>query len=362
LNQRLFLIEKETDSSYQIGSFGINSPLSPGHIAGWFTSKNDFFHEVFTNNEEYIETISKIQRINKNEILTKEKDLEIEEIEYNMLFTINKKRGSEIFQISKKLEDSDNEKYYSYYFIREKDTDSTYMSNFYKDKERDELIQEYGEEYEKFLVDEGIESYQHTPDYIYMKYILKNHYKDGTFIEDGCEFLIKEKVSNRNGMYRFINDGKTIFLYNDYKFYKEIIKYIYKDGDQYVVISDILPKENNNRDNPNMILKDRILHIRKQNNTWVATESFGTEVEYKNLPKFYINAKSGLNVREKPSIKGEKLTKLNYNEKVYVTDTLQVATIGKVTGKWLEIQFPGIKGYIFSPYISKLPNSKSPDE
>ncbi|WP_299681782.1 SH3 domain-containing protein [uncultured Tenacibaculum sp.] len=349
LNQRLFFIEKETDSSYQVGSFGVLSPSKPGNIKGWKKIEKDTFIVLFRGGDEFYQRKMKIDKVEGNKIYVKDSD------DRKIRYTIGVE-GLENKVLSIKEEsdyDSYRAKSETWYALKENDIDSAYIFNNYKEKERLQLIGEYGNNYKEMISNNEIDAYQHTSDSIYMKYMMKDCYSYGTFIEDGCEFIINEKVTNKNGVYRFINEEKNIFLYNDYNFSKELIKYIYKDGNEYVVVSDILPKENNNEDYSNMVLKDRILHITSVNNNWIATESIGTEIEYKNLPVFYVNAKSGLNVRSKPLINGEKIMKLNYKEKVYVTDTLQLETIGKVKGNWLEIQFPGVKGYVFGPYVSE---------
>lgn len=353
LKQRLFLIEKETDSSYQVGSFQIKSLLSRGSIYGWIKITNKNYTYLYANNAEYMKEIYNVKRIVGNVVSTEEDGSE--GLDYNI-------QKANKFDNNILLIKDDSYETNSYHVVRESDIDSTYIFNSYKEKERQELIEEFGEEYEKFLVDEGIESYQHSPDYIYMKYVLKDFYKHGTFVENGCELITNLSFLCDSNVLKTSKKGKHVFIYNSSQNYKERVKRIYKDKDEYVVMSDMLPKGETYGNHSNFILKDRIIRIRKENDVWKAKESFGTEIIYKSLPMFYVNDKAGLNVRNKPSVKGDKITKLEYNEKVYVIDTLQNQVIGKLHGQWLEIKLAVSKGYIFSPYISKLPNSKSPDE
>ncbi|CAL2055460.1 SH3 domain-containing protein [Tenacibaculum sp. 190524A05c] len=355
INQRLFFIEKETDSSYQIGSFGILSPSNPGNIAGWKRFEKDMFIILFRGGEEFYEREMKIYKIQENQILVKNSEGE------KIRFSVGRKDwDSHVLYVKEETDyDSDIIKSYTWYVLRENDVDSAYIFNRYKENERIQLVEEYGDKYKEMINNNEIDAYQHTPDSIYMKYVLKDHYNFGTLIEDDCNAIVGVNVFLDNKSIKISQNGKHYFVSDFASDFNELVKIIYKDGDEFVVISDVVSKEDGNEFDPN--LKDRILRFKKDSGDWKATQSFGTEIIYKSLPVFFVNDKVGLNVRNKPSVEGEKITKLEYNEKVYVTDTLQSQVIGKLKGEWLEITLPVGDGYIFSPYISKSPNSKSPD-
>lgn len=88
----------------------------------------------------------------------------------------------------------------------------------------------------------------------------------------------------------------------------------------------------------------------------------------------YVNADSGLTVRERPDIGASKLGKLQYNEAVEVVEKTNVKLVvvdqGKqVSGEWVKIKMNGfqdLNGYVFNGFLSenkmaKVINVKFPD-
>jgi hypothetical protein len=88
----------------------------------------------------------------------------------------------------------------------------------------------------------------------------------------------------------------------------------------------------------------------------------------------YVNADSGLTVRERPDISASKLGKLVYNEAVEVIEKTDVKLVvvdegNKVSGEWVKIKMNGyqdLKGYVFNGFLSenkmpKIINVKLPE-
>ncbi|AUC82864.1 SH3 domain-containing protein [Lacinutrix sp. Bg11-31] len=75
----------------------------------------------------------------------------------------------------------------------------------------------------------------------------------------------------------------------------------------------------------------------------------------------YVNADSGLTVRERPDIAASKLGKLMYNEAVEVVEETNVKLVvidqgNKISGEWVKIKMNGyqdLKGYVFNGFLSK---------
>ena len=75
----------------------------------------------------------------------------------------------------------------------------------------------------------------------------------------------------------------------------------------------------------------------------------------------YVNADSGLTVREQPDIRASKLGKLMYNEAVEVVEKTDVKLVvvdegNKVSGEWVKIKMNGyqdLKGYVFNGFLSE---------
>ncbi|WP_052158315.1 SH3 domain-containing protein [Lacinutrix jangbogonensis] len=75
----------------------------------------------------------------------------------------------------------------------------------------------------------------------------------------------------------------------------------------------------------------------------------------------YVNADSGLTVRERPDIGASKLGKLMYNEAVEVVEKTKVKLVvvdqgNKISGEWVKIKMNGyqdLKGYVFNGFLSE---------
>lgn len=80
----------------------------------------------------------------------------------------------------------------------------------------------------------------------------------------------------------------------------------------------------------------------------------------------YVNADSGLTVRERPDIGASKLGKLMYNEAVEVVEKTDVKLVvldegKKVSGVWVKIKMNGyqdLKGYVFNGFLSESKMAK----
>lgn len=73
--------------------------------------------------------------------------------------------------------------------------------------------------------------------------------------------------------------------------------------------------------------------------------------------EYYVSAKSGLNVRNKPSLKAEKIGKLELNEKVKIIEEtyekLKIYDDNKeIIGYWVKIKNTNIEGYVFEEYLN----------
>lgn len=73
---------------------------------------------------------------------------------------------------------------------------------------------------------------------------------------------------------------------------------------------------------------------------------------------YYVNSKSGLRLRENPSLDSDKIVLIPFNSPVEIlAEDDHETTIDNKTGKWLKISFidekgNGYDGYAFSPYLS----------
>ena len=69
-----------------------------------------------------------------------------------------------------------------------------------------------------------------------------------------------------------------------------------------------------------------------------------------------VNAPSGVNVREAPSVRGKKIGKLKDKDQAQVLDeSSESHQIEGVTGKWLKIQVGTTVGWIFSGNVREVP-------
>ncbi|WP_271407361.1 SH3 domain-containing protein [Tenacibaculum soleae] len=77
-----------------------------------------------------------------------------------------------------------------------------------------------------------------------------------------------------------------------------------------------------------------------------------------NAQEYFVNAKSGLNVRENGDLNSKKIGKLAYTEKVEIIEKNNIETSivdnGKeIYGFWFKIKSKNINGYVFSKFLSK---------
>lgn len=67
-----------------------------------------------------------------------------------------------------------------------------------------------------------------------------------------------------------------------------------------------------------------------------------------------ITAKSGLNMRDSASIISNKLSKIQFGEKVIAKNLPKNRDeFDGITGSWIEIEYNGEKGYVFSGFVTK---------
>lgn len=76
--------------------------------------------------------------------------------------------------------------------------------------------------------------------------------------------------------------------------------------------------------------------------------------------EYIVTAKSGLSIRNKPSIKGLKTGKLNFREKIYVIETTDFSfTTEKIKGYWIKIKtIDNKQGYVFNGFIKPFTQNK----
>lgn len=67
----------------------------------------------------------------------------------------------------------------------------------------------------------------------------------------------------------------------------------------------------------------------------------------------YISAPSGLNMRDEPSLSGNKVTALSYNSKILVLDVSEnIQQIQGKSSRWIFTRYNGRTGWIFGGYVS----------
>lgn len=70
---------------------------------------------------------------------------------------------------------------------------------------------------------------------------------------------------------------------------------------------------------------------------------------------YYVLIKSGLSLRKKPSINSKKIGTLKYNSQIkIIKETEKISTFEEIEDNWVEINYKGKKGYIFSGYLSRV--------
>jgi len=275
MNQKLFLIERETDSSYQIGSYQIVAPSSPGSIYGWIEITNTRYTYNYFDHEELLEEKLDIDRIDTHQIYTKSTN---GNYSFRQSITPIADVKDKVYILKQRSEDPSSSRNHLHYIAREIDTDSSYVINNYKEKEKRDLLTEYGEEYKSLMETDEIEIYQGSPDYITIKYVLKDHYKNGPKICKGCEVLInKEIVSKSNENLRIFSDRGSIRVSNRTKRYIEGVKSIHKiDNNTFRILLDALPNTNL-EDYPKVIFKDRVLLLTQDGKYWDIKEIYTDE-------------------------------------------------------------------------------------
>jgi len=76
-----------------------------------------------------------------------------------------------------------------------------------------------------------------------------------------------------------------------------------------------------------------------------------------NASVLFVNTKSGLKLRENPSIKGVVINIVKYGESVELIDAEKevTETIDHVNGKWVKVKFKDEIGFMFDGYLSIFP-------
>ncbi|TGL75940.1 SH3 domain-containing protein [Leptospira jelokensis] len=79
---------------------------------------------------------------------------------------------------------------------------------------------------------------------------------------------------------------------------------------------------------------------------------------YDNGETLTVMAEKGLNLRDKPSAKGKKLTQIPLGGQVKVLSKKETKpeTIDGIKGYWIEVSFQTSKGYVFDGFLSRLPS------
>lgn len=68
--------------------------------------------------------------------------------------------------------------------------------------------------------------------------------------------------------------------------------------------------------------------------------------------KRIVDARDGLRMRETPGASGKVITLIPYKSEVlFISEKNESVTIGKVTGKWTEVEWNGKRGWVFSGFL-----------
>lgn len=71
-------------------------------------------------------------------------------------------------------------------------------------------------------------------------------------------------------------------------------------------------------------------------------------------PKYYINSKSGLNLRSKPSINSDTLVTIPYHQKVNLIEKTDISdNHGGLDGTWWKVRWYQNEGYVFSAFLKE---------
>jgi len=69
---------------------------------------------------------------------------------------------------------------------------------------------------------------------------------------------------------------------------------------------------------------------------------------------YFIIASSGLNLRAKPSLNSEVLTKLSYGEKIERVDDSEVSQkINNLESSWVKVKYKNVTGFLYDAYLIK---------
>ncbi|XDD45574.1 hypothetical protein AB3N60_12765 [Leptospira sp. WS39.C2] len=91
-------------------------------------------------------------------------------------------------------------------------------------------------------------------------------------------------------------------------------------------------------------------------NATILCSSFDSKKTNKGETLGYVNAKSGLLVREKPGRKNPKVTLVPFGKEVTIVKYTEVEdTIENIRAKWVEVRYLEFQGYMFSGFLSNTP-------
>ncbi|EOQ88659.1 SH3 domain protein [Leptospira yanagawae serovar Saopaulo str. Sao Paulo = ATCC 700523] len=90
--------------------------------------------------------------------------------------------------------------------------------------------------------------------------------------------------------------------------------------------------------------------------------SLGAISYYDNGETLTVMAEKGLNLRDKPSTNGKKVTQIPLSAQVKVLSKKETKTetIEGIKGYWIEVSFQKSKGYVFDGFLSRLPSPPKP--
>ena len=92
----------------------------------------------------------------------------------------------------------------------------------------------------------------------------------------------------------------------------------------------------------------------------LTTTSLTAQRNYKKGDQLYVLAPSGLNIRNAPSLSGEKVGKALFKDEVEVIGygkSPQAFSYTGIDGHWLKIDYKGLEGYVFDGLVSRFPIS-----
>lgn len=251
INEKFYYLIKETDSSYQVGTHQFF-----GGISGWTQLKESRIIEYIVNSEEAYDQSYSIKKNYNDSIITN-----FDNHKVTFKFKPLKPFVNKVYAIDRFTRP---DRISTLYTLRKKDLDSSYVYNYLKEKERKELIADYGESYKQIMQTDEIEYYQDTPDSLYIMYVLKDHYVNGPFIDEQSKFLVDQKILANT--YQFTNTD----IINTLDTTKNRIISIKTIGvNQYVIQLDQLPV----KDSDELIqLQDIDLLLVLEGDNWISKE------------------------------------------------------------------------------------------